>query len=161
MTTPMFSINAAAELLERDRRTIQKSLRHTPPDGKEGRAGRWRLKTIIDALERMQPPRTPANNGSSDPRLETVYRQLDAAETEMKKLPTVAKRRLFAVNTLRPIISETLHALDVWGRVIGRDPEYTTLLGDRMFMLALRGWEKPCQWSQSQCWDAMNGDDDA
>ena len=51
MSTPLFSVNGAAEALERDRRTITKALRHTKPDGKQHGQDRWRLKTILAALE--------------------------------------------------------------------------------------------------------------
>ena len=46
-----FSVNAAAELLERDRRTVAKALRGVPPDHKDEQGHeRWRLPVIIDAL---------------------------------------------------------------------------------------------------------------
>jgi hypothetical protein len=50
------SINAAADLLERDRRTIRRALAMVPPDVNENNIQRWRLRTIVDALD---PPRTP------------------------------------------------------------------------------------------------------
>jgi hypothetical protein len=53
MTTPLFSINAAAETLEVDRRTVTKALRRTKPDGKERGQDRWRLKTILTALDQL------------------------------------------------------------------------------------------------------------
>jgi hypothetical protein len=53
MPTPLFSINSAAEVLERDRRTVTKALRHTPPDAKQKGQPRWRLRTILDALDEL------------------------------------------------------------------------------------------------------------
>jgi hypothetical protein len=162
VTTPMFSINAAAEVLEKDRRTVIKSLRQVPPDGKERGADRWRLKTIIDALEKMQPA-TPAPVGQIDPRLARLYAEYDAGETTLRAMASVNKRRQFAVATLRPIIEETQRMLRIVGKANGQDPEFTGLISDKMYMLALRGWEEPCQWTASQCWDAMgdDGDEDA
>jgi hypothetical protein len=46
----LFSINRAADVLERDRATLVRALRHVPPDGYERKQPRWRLPTIIDAL---------------------------------------------------------------------------------------------------------------
>jgi hypothetical protein len=46
----LFSINGAADLLEKDRATLVRALRHVPPDGYERRQPRWRMPTIIDAL---------------------------------------------------------------------------------------------------------------
>jgi hypothetical protein len=70
MPVPVFSINAAAEVLERDRRTITKALRHVRPDKKERGQDRWRLATILNALDRL-PGSTSAptrcnSNGLSD-----------------------------------------------------------------------------------------------
>jgi hypothetical protein len=53
MANPTFTINAATELLESDRRKIQKALRNVPPDAKVKGQQQWRLKTIIDALDRL------------------------------------------------------------------------------------------------------------
>src|ERR1700730_14562986 len=53
MTTPVFSINGAAELLERDRRSVQKSLRHVPADKMVNKRPRWKLPTILRALDQL------------------------------------------------------------------------------------------------------------
>src|ERR1700730_16460435 len=53
MPVPVFSVNAAAEVLERDRRTITKALRRVRPDKKERGQDRWRLATILNALDRL------------------------------------------------------------------------------------------------------------
>jgi hypothetical protein len=46
----LFSINKAADLLERDRATLVRALRHVPPDGYQGGQPRYTMKTITDAL---------------------------------------------------------------------------------------------------------------
>jgi hypothetical protein len=46
-----FSANAIADLLERDRATIVRALRDTPPDGKERGQPRWKMTTALDALD--------------------------------------------------------------------------------------------------------------
>src|SRR5438445_5324935 len=46
----LFSINRAADLLERERQTLVRALRHVPPDGTERGQPRWRMATIVDAL---------------------------------------------------------------------------------------------------------------
>jgi hypothetical protein len=46
----LFSINRAADLLEKDRATLVRALRHVAPDGHEGGQPRWRMPTIVDAL---------------------------------------------------------------------------------------------------------------
>jgi hypothetical protein len=46
----LFSINRAADLLEKDRATLVRALRHVPPDGYQGGQPRWRMPTIMHAL---------------------------------------------------------------------------------------------------------------
>jgi hypothetical protein len=46
----LFSINRAADLLEKDRATLVRALRRVPADGYERGQPRWRMPTIIDAL---------------------------------------------------------------------------------------------------------------
>src|SRR5450432_3116338 len=53
MANPTFTINSATELLESDRRKIQKALRNVPPDAKVKGQQQWRIKTILDALDRL------------------------------------------------------------------------------------------------------------
>ncbi|BBZ97466.1 hypothetical protein BRDID11004_16220 [Bradyrhizobium diazoefficiens] len=50
MALKVFSINGAADLLEKDRATLVRALRHVPPDEYQGGQPRWRMPTIIDAL---------------------------------------------------------------------------------------------------------------
>jgi hypothetical protein len=51
MTEQFLTINAASDLIEQDRRKLTRILRHTPPDNKAGGKSRWRLPTIVAALE--------------------------------------------------------------------------------------------------------------
>jgi hypothetical protein len=152
MTTPLFSINAAAEVLERDRRTLVKSLRHTPPDGKEGGADRWRLKTIIDALGAMQA--TPRDT-DSDPVLKSMFRRFDASYDAMTAQPTLAARRNAAV-ALAPMLDEIHRALRAHGRKIGVGDELADYRADHLLFLHQRGFEQPCSWTQLEVIEAMS-----
>src|SRR5258708_16024422 len=61
----LFSAFGAADLLEKDRQTVRRALRRVVPDGFEGKNPRWRLPTIIPALDphprptKTQPPPNP------------------------------------------------------------------------------------------------------
>jgi hypothetical protein len=46
----IFSINKAADLLERDRATLVRALRHVKADGAERGQPRYTMRTIVDAL---------------------------------------------------------------------------------------------------------------
>jgi hypothetical protein len=41
------------------------------------------------------------------------------------------------------------------GQSIGADPELTDLRADKMYLLALRGFEGPCEWRTDQAFEAM------
>jgi hypothetical protein len=158
MTTPLFSINAAAEVLERDRRTITKALRHTPPDGTENSQSRWRLKTILDALAALQPAPAPlatANSDGIDPVLAKSFATFDAAYDRMVALPTLEKRRA-AARALAPQIASMDRMLRAHGRAVGAGDELADLRGDKLFALSMRGFERPCSWNSSECWQFLD-----
>jgi hypothetical protein len=155
MPVPMFSINAAAEVLERDRRTLQKSLRHTQPDGRERGAARYRLKTIIDALARMQPAPAAARTGQIDSQLAQLYAEFDARDAGMRRLKTLDARRKAAV-AMAPLIAEMDTLMRKVGIANGQDPELVHLRADRCFALCMRGFETCCRWSQSEVWEEMD-----
>jgi RNase H-fold protein (predicted Holliday junction resolvase) len=159
MTTPTFSINSASEILERDRRTLVKALRHTPPDGKMRGAPRWRLKTILDALEEMQPAR-PTPVGQIDPRLASLYAQFEVAETAMSKKPTLAARRQAACEML-PLIVGMDKATRKIGIASGQDSELVHLRADQLLRLYARSIEGPCEWTHDQVWKMILEAEDA
>jgi hypothetical protein len=64
----LFSEFAASTLLERDRQTIARALRNTPPDGKERGQPRWKMSTIVTAMERHNR----ANGSNAAPRLTPI-----------------------------------------------------------------------------------------
>jgi hypothetical protein len=74
MTTRLFSVNATSETLEVDRRTITKALRRVKPDGEERGQDRWRLATILKALDALpgstgSPTQRRTSNVTSDEEL--------------------------------------------------------------------------------------------
>lgn len=154
MTTPTFSINAAAEILERDRRTIVKSLRHVRPDAKVRGSAQYRLKTIIDALEAIKPPVAYSGNGVP-PGLQRLYDELDENEQAMAALPTPAQRQA-AARALIPKIAHAMETLQDHRNSNHQDPDVTGLLVDRLTFLHLRGIEVATGWTHERCWDEYN-----
>jgi hypothetical protein len=149
-----FSINAASELLERDRRTITKVLRKVRPDTHENKKPRWRLRKIVDALEAAAVrPESQIGDAGSDitDKLDALYKQFDAAYDAMKAGPDVAKRRTMA-RKLAPLIAQTDCLLRARDTANGLDPEYVDLRADKVFFLMMRGFETPCEWSQNETW---------
>lgn len=158
--TPLFSINGAAEVLERDRRTITKALRRVEADGRQGGQSRWRLKTIIEALTAMQPMPAAGCIGSNSSDNPPEYARFDRAYDAMKALPTLSARRAAALKTV-PLLISMITALRVRGREVGEDAEVTALRADRVYQLALIGFRGPCHWNHDQVWEHLNIDTDA
>jgi hypothetical protein len=85
-----FSINGAAELLERDRRTITKALRHVKPDAHENRSPRWRLPTILNAMEVTN---NHSRNGQLIDQIEADFEAFDAGFAKLQAEPNLERRR--------------------------------------------------------------------
>jgi hypothetical protein len=75
-----FSVNGAAEMLERDRRTITRALHGVPPDSRDNKSPRWKMATIVNAL--LSASRPAADRGPAKARL--LAAQADLAETKAK-----------------------------------------------------------------------------
>jgi hypothetical protein len=99
----LFSINKAADLLERDRATLVRALRHVAPDSHERGQARYRMKAITDALMAHEA----RNNGSSHlghdalrsrlgvvaDELERTHKAIDEKRALIKKLPTLEEKQ--------------------------------------------------------------------
>jgi hypothetical protein len=82
-------------LLERDRRTVTKAMQGVAPDGQERGAPRWKMATIVDALEAHESPRDAGHGriGQIADELERLHRKLDAARTLIKSLPDLDSKQ--------------------------------------------------------------------
>lgn len=141
----LFSSFAAAELLERDRQTLTRALRNVPPDGHQRGVPRWKMSTIVRALEKHS---SVSGGGASnvDPDLAAMFATFDAAYDAMAALPALAKRRAAAA-ALVPLIKGLDQGLRAHGRAIGAGDELANLRADQLYQLTLRGFEGPCAWS--------------
>jgi hypothetical protein len=87
-----FSINRAADLLERDRATLVRALRHVKPDGHQRGQPRYTMRTITDALAAQEA----RNNGSTGAATDVNRSRLGviADELERTHAELIAKREL-------------------------------------------------------------------
>jgi hypothetical protein len=119
--TPVFSINAASEILERDRRTLVKALRHTEPDTMQHGQKRYRMRTILDAMDDL-PGSSTAPRRRREPEPVVHYDWLDPDNWRstliadalieysktfdaMKCIEDIEARRAFAIAKLAPLIN--------------------------------------------------------
>jgi hypothetical protein len=95
----LFSINKAADLLERDRATLVRALRHAKPDGHQRGQPRYTMRTITDALaahearnngsSHVGPDRLRFRLGEIADELEQTHKELDARRELIKAQPTL------------------------------------------------------------------------
>jgi hypothetical protein len=91
----LFSAYAAAELLERDRQTILRALRSTPPDGKDGSQPRWKMSTIVAALEKHSGVSGQGGGRLCEiaDELERLGGELDATIAKIKSAPDMDRKQ--------------------------------------------------------------------
>jgi hypothetical protein len=95
----LISAFGAADMLELDRQTVRRALRNVKPDAYERQQPRWRLPTILAALDSYQgrvhgTARTVADTlrsrlGEIADELERTHKQLDAKRELIKAQPTI------------------------------------------------------------------------
>ena len=122
-----FSINALAEMLERDRRTVAKALRDIQPDGRDARgAPRWKISSAVRAL-------TNHSAGSDSPHestdaIEQAARDVDKMLAKLRAAGGVeAARKLLRDDGIGRSIGRLDHALE--RGLVGLRPAEARLLG--------------------------------
>jgi hypothetical protein len=151
------SVNAASELLERARRTVSRALRGVPPDSHERGQPRWRLPTIIKALQSSGAPMIqprPASGGDDD-RLErecvAAFAKFDAAVAVMAKLSTLAQRRACAIE-LGELANDCIVKMRARDEATDLHPQHVNLRGQEVLRLMMWGLCGPCQWTKEEVW---------
>jgi hypothetical protein len=91
----LFSAFAAAELLERDRQTLTRALRSVKPDGEERGQPRWKMSTIISAMERHSGVAFQGGGRRAQiaDELERLHDELDAVTNLIKSLPDLDSKQ--------------------------------------------------------------------
>ena len=157
-----FSVNAAAEMLERTRRTIKRALRNTPPDSTERGQPRWRLPKIIEALESSGAPMTKprGNSGNffadladdleNDRHTLPLFDDFNKAYAKIVAERSVKKRRAMAIS-LAPMFYATFMSYRAHCIASGEFIDG----GERaqcMLSHLLDGFEKLCRWTNDEAW---------
>jgi hypothetical protein len=103
-----FTINSAAEVLERDRRTIGKALRGVPPDHRDAQGReQWRLTTILDALAASS-----RGDGAKTPAIEAIMAASEAVDDLLTRLRAAADDNVEAARALLRAEGGRIGALD-------------------------------------------------
>jgi hypothetical protein len=149
-----------AETFERDRATMLRALNNTPPDAVVRGRSQWKISTAAASMS-AHLQRGGSGNGRAraannvDPRLQGEYDTFEQADNAMRQLKTVEARRK-AVIAMRPQIAK-MHELQRRLPATGNyNDELSDLKADHLFMLYLRGFEGPCEWSMAEVWANVN-----
>jgi hypothetical protein len=155
--TSTFSINGASDALGRDRRTIGKALKAVPPDAREGGHPRWKLPTILAALESHERNTGQSHGGGSyggggdrndiADELERVGALLDAGCKRLSAEPDLTKRRQLA-ESVGPLVGRLSRAFSRSHEMLPVGERELVELGSTAI---LRGWVvyllELCEWS--------------
>jgi hypothetical protein len=149
--------DALSEVLERDRRTITKALRHIEPDAYEGRGkakrGQWRMQTAIDALAALEPKPQQYNTGDRpfERELDAAQAAFDDAVDAMDALPTVAQRRERSIE-IADLVDDFIALMKQRGEADGLHHQHIELLGQNLYRLMMLNFCEPCEWTQQEVW---------
>jgi hypothetical protein len=152
-----YSANQLAEMLEKDRGTIVRSLRNVSPDA-ETTKGRptWKLATAARALEKHNRAQD-GGSGNSGAAVANPpeYAAYDRAFDKLEALPTLPARRKAAI-AIMPMLHGMIAALRKQGHEVSQHPEHVELRGDRVYQLMMLGFQGPCEWTHDQVWANLN-----
>jgi hypothetical protein len=106
----LFSVNGAANLLEKDRQTLVRALRHVTADGFERGQPRWRLPTIVNALmlkteARRETGKCRDRYSLRSPTLDVLRREYEKRVASIAAERSLDKRRDMALQ-LAPLLQE-------------------------------------------------------
>ncbi|MGY4365255.1 hypothetical protein ACVW1A_001320 [Bradyrhizobium sp. LB1.3] len=149
----LVSAFGAADMLELDRQTVRRALRHVAPDGYEKKQPRWRMKTIVEAVDRH----AGRNSSAAVPggtRLPPLFDQFDTGCKRLDSLADLEARRREA-RRLMALLVELDEAMRADARMRREDELRASLRCDQHFQLAMRNFEKPCAWTHNECWAVL------
>src|SRR5260221_11171758 len=102
--SPLLTINAAADQLQRDRRTIAAHLRDIPPDDKDAQGRlRWKLATIVRALNNE---RAQQGNSAAADAVEQASEALAAGLNRVQAPKDIEQRRKIGIDGVGALVAK-------------------------------------------------------
>jgi hypothetical protein len=154
MSKQLFSVNAASEILERDRRVITRAVRGVKADGHEGKRPVWSLPSILAALEASEPRQQHVTT-NLDAQVEALYQEFESIVTKVKAEPTLEKRRAAAIRLVPRAITEFITVYRARDAACRLDEDHADLRSDRMNFTMLLYFKGPCQWNTDETWQYL------
>lgn len=149
----LVSAFGAADMLELDRQTVRRALRQVAPDGYEKKQPRWRMKTIVDAVDRHLG-RNSAPRAVDQSRLDAAFSEFDEGCAALHSITDLKIRRQEA-GRLMMVLVELDGAMRSEVRGTREDDLRASLRCDQHFRVAMRCFERPCDWTRKECWEVL------
>jgi hypothetical protein len=162
-----FTITHAARLLEKDRETLVRALKHTPPDTVVKTRGRdrdqWRMSTIVAALERNSEggasspssPRRKNGDGWRDERITKAYDGVLQWYDELQSIEDLEQRRTVAREKVAPLIAYNCEHLRDWMIENGHGAELAGLSSERLWHMSRNFVRFLCEWTDEEEYDEI------
>ncbi|WP_441260715.1 hypothetical protein AB7008_41640 [Bradyrhizobium sp. 521_C7_N1_3] len=150
----LISAFGAADMLELDRQTVRRALRQVAPDGYQKKQPRWRMKSIIDAVDRHLG-RNGASRAADQSRLDVAFSEFDEGCAALLSITDLKIRRL-AARRLMGLLVELDSAMRSDARASREDDLRAALRCDQHLRVAMRCFERPCEWTQDECWQILD-----
>jgi hypothetical protein len=161
------SVNALALELEVDRSTLVRAFRDVEPDAGGGTTRpTFKILTAIRALAEHRAKNQRADgrknykgfrgNGTQHPDddwqdsvLVELFRQEDQALAHMRGQPTLEGRRK-AAKAMLPLLSKINRAVSERGVINGHSQELCYYRANDIYLVGLRNYEEPCEWTETE-----------
>jgi len=162
-----FTITHAARLLEKDRETLVRALKHTPPDVIGKTRGRdrdqWRMSTIVAALERnseggsLSPRRKNAghDDGWRDERIANAYDGVLEWTHELQAIEDLEQRRTVARKKVAPLIAYNCEHVRAWNIENGHSEELAGHRSEQLWHMSINFVRIFCEWTDEETYDEI------
>lgn len=154
MMPKLYSLHGLAVEVGLDRRAVAKLLRSTPPDGSMKGGARWRLSTLLQAIEDQRPHRRGGNgHAHSNPELlritekiEAITNTLNARLARLSKITSLDKRRE-AAGMVGPMIGQLDRLTGQANLLLPADERgIANVARDRIIGVAISNLMAVCEW---------------
>ena len=158
-----FSANAIAEMLERDRATVVRALRNTPPDATERKQPRWKMSTAVAAVDALpgtnyEKPRRrtthSTGDGWVDERIRKAYDSVLEMYDELAAIDDLGQRRT-AAKKWGPAIQSNNINLRLWNVENGHSEELAEHRAECLWHMSINFVRRLCEWSDEEAHDEL------
>ncbi|MDI3565403.1 hypothetical protein [Bradyrhizobium sp. Arg816] len=150
----LISAFGAADLLEVDRQTVRRALRHVAADAYVKQQPRWRVKTVIEAVDRHLG-RNSVPRAADQGRLDAAFNEFDEGCAALGSIADLKARRQEG-RRLIGLLVELDGDMRSDARASREDDLRASLRCDQHLRVAMRRFERPCEWTHDECCEILD-----